>query len=116
MKIRFSKSDQIDTTQMGQGGGSVDPAVAQEVEDIKNVVDDGEVDNDDYTRFNHVLRALRGIMQYAEAMEYEEGNLKAYIQSEFEDLYDFDGKNAQVNWGTLVDTMDYAWTFPEPHE
>lgn len=116
MKIRFSKADQIDTTQMSQGGGSVDPAIAQDVEGISNAMNDGEVDSDDYTRLNHMLRALRGIMQYAQAMEYAEGNLKAYIQSEFEDLYDFDGKNAQVNWDTLVNTMDYAWTFPEPHE
>ena len=116
MKIRFSKADQIDTTQMGQGGGSVDPAIAQDVEDIKNVVNDGIVDTDNQTRFNYLLRAMRGFIAWAENQDSGDPSLKSVIEEQFADIYSFQGKNAQDSWGHLVDDFDYGYDLSEDNE
>ena len=116
MKIRFSKADQIDTTQMGQGGGSVDPAIAQDVEDIKNVVNDGIVDTNNQTRFNYLLRAMRGIIAWAENQDSGDPSLKSVIEEQFADIYSFQGKNAQDSWGHLVDDFDYGYDLSEDNE
>lgn len=116
MKIRFSKSDQIDTTNI-EGGGSA-PENYSEVEnaalDSQAVINDSVVDTDDNTRFNYVLRALRAIMYWAETQDSGDPSLKGMVEELFADILDFSGKQAHESWGRIKDEFfDYGTPLEE---
>ena len=98
MKIRFSKSDQIDTTNIEGGAGS-----SEEVNAINDVINDGIVDTDDYTRLNYVLRALRALMYWAYTQDSGDPSLKSLVEELFGDILSFEGKQADDSWGVLKD-------------
>lgn len=112
MKIRFSKSQIVDTNELNtQAQGDINEK-AQIAEDVKGELDDNSSSYEDQTQLNLMKRIAIGFLKFIQNGSGD-GYLREFAEAEFADLANDSGI---VPWDDLIDAIQYDEKAEEEEE